>query len=144
MGYTHYAYVPLAPIEKHAWEDLKEDIQVICESGEWMNKQAWLDDNLIQVQGPYEWFEVERNPQGRDYEQGKGRTLIFTKTRQMDYDEYIVACYLSLKNHVPEAIISSDGDFDDLQAGLQRYCDVFDYQPASLKSFYYEMFGGDE
>ena len=142
MGYTHYAYVPLAPIEDHVWEDLKEDIHAICDSGDWLSKHAWLDDDLIQVRGACEWFTLERNPKGRDYEQDK--TFIFTKTRRMDYDEYIIACYLSLKNHVPEAVISSDGDFDELQAGLQRYCDVFDYKPASLKSFHDDMYGGDE
>ncbi len=123
MGYTHYAYLEPRKITDDEWNNLSSEVAAISLSADWTDKKVILSENVIQVQGNHEWFQIPRDCSTGFSAQGKYFT--FTKTARKDYDYIIVACYMALYRCVDGVKLSSDGDWYELSNGRVYYSDMF-------------------
>lgn len=131
MGYTHYFHLPKGEIETDAWNKFSSSIQSITQNDEWSEKEITINDDVIIVKGSYEWFVVERNQFDR-YRPHNDMVFNFTKTNRRDYDYIIVACLFALKQAIPNARISSDGDLDELADGINHFQETCDVSPQEI------------
>lgn len=114
MGYTHYYTVEAGRMSDEEWWELTERIDII--TAYYYNHSdeelVVINDDIIQVKGPCEWFVIERDVQHPSWRQQPplGPVFHFTKTNHHDYDKIIVACILALKAVLKDRVsISSDG-----------------------------------
>lgn len=134
MGYTHYYTVEAGRMSDEEWWELTERVDIITayyydHSDE---ELVVLNDDIIQVKGPCEWFVIERDVQHPSWRSGvDGPVFHFTKTNHHDYDKIIVACILALKETLGDRVsISSDGGDEVFTSGAgyeiyQASSDVF-------------------
>ena len=104
------------------WWELTERIDIITTNhyGSDIREEAVvIDDDIIQVKGPCEWFVIERDVQHPSWRSGAdGPVFHFTKTNRYNYDKIIVACILALKDVLKDRVsISSDGGDEVFTSG---------------------------
>lgn len=128
MGYTHY-WKLLKDIDSTIWSNIVLDIKkVIKESGikisGWNGKgKPKFNDTVISFNGngdkdSHETFSIENKPVN----------FSFCKTARKPYDTVVVACLVVLKNYLKNDIeITSDGDLEELQPGIDLCMNVLGY-----------------
>jgi hypothetical protein len=131
MGYTHYAYMtPIQASDK--WAKLTTAVNKVI-TGSNLIQREW-DDNRppeigfdnIRFNGigddGHETLYLEREGKAQEYltEDSKGKRFMFCKTAMKPYDKFVTAVLFLAKVHLGEDIeISSDGDVEDWQEGIQ-------------------------
>jgi len=142
MGYTHYWYRD-EKLDKEKFAKASKDcklvtdylrskgIQIQFESDE--PDPPVFSDELIRFNGQDEeghetFYIAQEFDESYRQPDDDGKLFAFCKTAYKPYDTAVIACLIVLKHHLGESIrLSSDGDKNEWQAGLEAVQSVLNY-----------------
>lgn len=147
MGYTHYTYRPVKNAgSAYFYGKLALDAKKLCDyanangirvrNGEGLGEPEFTEFNFS-INGDAEAFDNGRDlahetfywagiPEQSEWRKGESDYFSFCKTAFKPYDAVITAILIRAKTIYGDCVrISSDGDWQDWQAGREMYQTVF-------------------
>ena len=147
MGYTHYTYRPVKNAgSAYFYGKLALDAKKLCDyanangirirNGEGLDEPEFTEFNFS-INGDAEAFDNGRDlahetfywagiPEQSEWRKGESDYFSFCKTAYKPYDAVITAILIRAKTIYGDCVrISSDGDWQDWQAGREMYQTVF-------------------
>lgn len=129
MGYTHYWKRPL-DMNAEGFKLFAEDVRRIISLRSAIIQLEEDDDSDPITNGELVHFNgIGINAHEPFYIQRIDNALADScKTNRKPYDEVVVACLIALKHRVPNVILSSDGNYDEITPGWELACDALNIQ----------------